>query len=131
MEGEVSEGDVPGIRRVGQVSVPVKDLGRAVEFYRDRLGLELLFKIPNAAFFMCGDLRLMLAVPESDEFDHPASILYYEVPDIAAAHAALVSGGISFRGEPHVIARMPDHELWMAFLDDSEGNVLALMSEVR
>jgi methylmalonyl-CoA/ethylmalonyl-CoA epimerase len=130
-EERAGEAELPGIRRVGQVAIPIKDLGRAVEFYRDRLGLELLFKIPNAAFFMCGDVRLMLAIPESAEFDHPASTLYLDVPEIGAAYETLVARGVAFRGEPHMIARMPDHELWMAFFDDSEGNVMALMSEVR
>ena len=120
-----------GITDVGQVAVNARDLPRAVAFYRDVLGLPLLFEIPNAAFFQAGPLRLMLAKAEAPEYDHAASILYYRVPDIHAGHAALVEGGAEIVHEPHVIARMPDHELWMCFFRDGEGNTAALMSEVR
>jgi methylmalonyl-CoA/ethylmalonyl-CoA epimerase len=120
-----------GITAVGQVALNVRDVGRAVEFYRDVLGLPFLFQIPNAAFFDCGGVRLMLGTPEKPEFDHPASILYYRVPDLHAAHASLRAAGIATEDEPHRVARMPDHELWMFFLRDPEGNLLALMSEVR
>jgi methylmalonyl-CoA/ethylmalonyl-CoA epimerase len=120
-----------GITGVGQVAINVRDVQRAVEFYRDVLGLTFLFQIPNAAFFDCGGLRLMLGTPEKPEFDHPASILYYKVPDIHAAHASLQSAGVTTEDAPHLIARMPDHELWMFFLRDPEGNLLGIMSEVR
>ena len=73
----------------------------------------------------------MVGKAEKPEFDHPGSVVYFKVPDIQAAHAELRNQGVSFEGEPHLIARMPDHELWMAFFRDSEGNTLALMSEVR
>ncbi len=120
-----------GLDRIGQISVNVKDLNRAVEFYRDVLGMRPLFQVPKLAFFDCGGIRLMLSPPETPEFDHAASVIYYKVDDIQAAHAALRGCGVPFDGEPHLIARMPDHELWMAFCRDPEGNVLALMSEVR
>jgi catechol 2,3-dioxygenase-like lactoylglutathione lyase family enzyme len=120
-----------GISGVGQVAVNVRDVRRAIGFYRDVLGLRLLFEIPNAAFFMAGDLRLMLGTAEKPEFDHPASILYYKVPDIHAAYESLKAAGARTEDEPHLVARMPDHELWMFFFRDTEDNVLALMSEVR
>lgn len=117
---------------IGQIAMTVKDLARAIEFYRDRLGLRFLFQAPPAlAFFDCGGVRLMLDVPEDKEFDHPGSILYFKVDDIERAHADLKSRGVAFRREPHLIAKLPDHELWMAFFDDSEGNTLALMHEKR
>lgn len=120
------------LSRIGQISVTVYDLERAVAFYRDTLGMNLLFQVPpKMAFFDCGGIRLMLSLPEVPEFDHPASILYYKVDDIHAAHAALGERGADLRSEPHAVAKLPDHELWMAFLKDSEGNTLALMSEVR
>jgi methylmalonyl-CoA/ethylmalonyl-CoA epimerase len=118
---------------VGQIAVNVRDLDRAVAFYRDTLGIPLLFRIPGAAFFQCGATRLMLGIAEKPEFDHPASILYYRVADIRAAFDALVAAGVRVegeQGEPHLIAPMPDHDLWMAFLRDSEDNLFALMSEV-
>jgi methylmalonyl-CoA/ethylmalonyl-CoA epimerase len=120
-----------GITGVGQVAINVRDVQRAVEFYRDVLGLRLLFQIPNSAFFDCGGLRLMLGTAEKPEFDHPASILYYKVDDIHAAYASLQAAGADTVDAPHLIARMPDHELWMFFVRDPEGNHLGLMSEVR
>ena len=118
------------LSRIGQISVTIYDLDRAVAFYRDTLGMSLLFQVPpKMAFFDCNGIRLMLSLPEVPEFDHPASILYYKVDDIHAAHAALRERGADLRSEPHLVAKMPDHELWMAFLKDSEGNTLALMSE--
>jgi methylmalonyl-CoA/ethylmalonyl-CoA epimerase len=118
--------------RLGQIAVVVQDLDRAVAFYRDTLGLRFLFQAPpKLAFFDCGGVRLMLDVPEEEEFKHPASILYHKVDDIQGTWAALRGRGVDFRDEPHLVARMPDHELWMAFFRDTEGNTLALMSEVR
>jgi methylmalonyl-CoA/ethylmalonyl-CoA epimerase len=115
---------------LGQVAVAVRDLDRQTAFYRDTLGFALLFQIPGAAFFQTGGVRLMLTKPEKPEFDHPASILYYKVADIQAAHATLAGRGVRFEGEPHLLARMADHDLWMAFFRDAEDNLLGLMSEV-
>lgn len=119
-----------GITGVGQIAITVKDIERATAFYRDKLGLPLLFTAGKLAFFNCGGVRLMLDIPEKPEFDHPSSILYFSVPDINSAHRQLRDSGVRFEDEPHVIARMPDHDLWMTFFRDSENNVLALMSEV-
>jgi methylmalonyl-CoA/ethylmalonyl-CoA epimerase len=119
-----------GLSRIGQIAVNVHDVKRAIVFYRDTLGMKLLFEMPNAAFFDCGGMRLMLSLPEQPEFDRSASIIYYKVPNIRATFETLSSRGVRFEGEPHFIARMPDHDLWMAFFRDSEGNLLALMSEV-
>lgn len=116
---------------LGQVAVPVQDLPRALAFYRDVVSLPLVFEVPGMAFFDCGGVRLMLAVPEDGKPRGDGVVLYYSVADIEAAHAALVRGGVAFERVPHLIARMPDHELWMAFFRDSEGNLMALMSEVR
>lgn len=120
-----------GISRLGQVSVNVHNLDRAVSFYRDSLGLPLLFTTGDLGFFNCGGVRLMLTPPEKPEFDHPGSVLYFVVPDIQAAHRQLVAKNVAFEGAPHLIAKLPDHDLWMAFFRDTEGNLLALMSEVR
>ena len=117
---------------VGQVAVRAKELERAVAFYRDALGMRFLFRAPGAgAFFDCGGVRLMLGPAEDAATDHPASVLYYRVADIDAAHAGLRSRGVPFVDEPHLVARLPDHELWMAFFHDSEGNLAALMGEKR
>ncbi len=117
---------------IGQIAVPVQDLARAVAFYRDRLGMRFLFQAPpQLAFFDCGGVRLMLDVPEDKEFARHSSVLYFKVPDIDRAYNDLHAAGVTFRGEPHLIAKLPDHELWMAFFDDGEGNTHALMHEKR
>jgi methylmalonyl-CoA/ethylmalonyl-CoA epimerase len=121
-----------GISRIGQIAINAHDPERAARFYQDTLGLKLLFKAaPGLAFFDCGGVRLMLTRPEKPEFDHPGSILYFTVPDIQAAHATMKEKGVRFEDEPHVVARMPDHDLWMVFFRDSEKNLMGLMSEVR
>jgi methylmalonyl-CoA/ethylmalonyl-CoA epimerase len=121
-----------GIARIGQIAINAHDVERAAAFYENVLGLKLLFKAgPGLAFFDCGGVRLMLTKPEKPEHDHPSSILYFAVPDIQAAHAKLKDHGVKFEDEPHLIAKMPDHDLWMTFFRDSENNLLGLMSEVK
>lgn len=115
---------------VGQIAVNVNDLPRAVSFYRDTLGLKFLFEAPSMAFFDINGIRLMLGKPEKPEFDHPASIIYYKVPDLRKTYKELVTKNVVFESDPHLVARMPDHELWMAFFKDPDGNFLALMSEL-
>jgi len=119
-----------GITRLGQVAIPVGDVERATAFYRDVLGLSFLFRAGQLAFFDCGGVRLMLDRPEKPEFDHPSSILYFAVADIQAAHGRLVAAGVGIVEAPRLVAPMPDHDLWMEFFRDTEGNVMALMSEV-
>lgn len=121
-----------GLKQIGQIAINAHDIDRATAYYRDVLGMRLLFQVPpQMSFFDCGGVRLMLSLPEGEAYDHPGSILYYKVDDIGAAYESLKARGAQFEGEPHLIAKMPDHELWMVFLKDSEGNTLALMSEVR
>jgi predicted enzyme related to lactoylglutathione lyase len=119
-----------GITGVGQISINAHDVDRATAFYRDVLGLPHLFRAGQLSFFDCGGVRLMLDKPEKPEFDHPSSILYFQVGDIRAAHKRIKDAGAKFEDEPHVIAQMPKYDLWMTFFRDSEGNLLALMSEV-
>jgi methylmalonyl-CoA/ethylmalonyl-CoA epimerase len=119
------------LQRIYQISIRTADTARAVAFYRDALGLKLLFQAPpRLAFFDCGGIRLMLS-PAEPEFDHQGSVIYFAVDDIKASHAALATAGVTFRSEPHMIAKLPDREVWIADFIDSEGNVLALMSEPR
>ena len=125
-----SEATEIGISRLGQVAINVQNVERAIAFYRDVLGLRFLFAAGQLAFFDCGGVRLMLDRPEKPEFDHPSSILYFSVSDIQAAHRKLVDSGATIVEVPRIIAPMPDHDLWMSFFRDTEGNVMALMSEV-
>ena len=101
-----------------------------MEFYRDTLGLKFLFDAANMAFFDCNGVRLMLTISEQPESTY-SSILYYKTENIQRASEQLRSRGAIFESPARMIAKMPDHELWMAFLRDTEGNLLALMSEVR
>lgn len=118
------------VENIGQIAINVKDLARATAFYRDTLGLNFLFEVPGLAFFDCGGVRLMLGRAEKPELDHPTSIIYYRVKDIHAAHDVLHARGVTIEHEPRMIAPMPDHDLWMTFVRDSEENLVGLMSEV-
>jgi methylmalonyl-CoA/ethylmalonyl-CoA epimerase len=117
------------ITRIGQISIIVHDVERATAFYRDRLGLKHLFTVPKMSFFDCGGTRLMLGIPETPQFDHPSSTLYFATTDIEAMHAALVKAGVKSEGDPHKVADLGDRDLWLAFFRDSEDNFMALMVE--
>jgi len=119
-----------GITDIGQISIIVKDVERATAFYRDVLGLPLLFSVPGMAFFDCGGVRLMLGTASSPELDHPSSIFYFRVPDIQAGYQRLLKHSVEIVAPPRLIAPMPTHDLWMTGFKDSEGNIHQLMSEV-
>ena len=121
-----------GLQEIGQIAVPVADLERAVAFYRDVLGMRFLFQAPpGLAFFDCGGVRLLLDVPAKTSSEVTGSIIYYKVPDIQAAYATLRERGVAFEQPPELVAKMPGHDLWMAFFRDPDGNLLALMCEIR
>src|SRR5690242_17190596 len=103
------------LSQIGQIAIVVKDVERATTFYRDVLGMRFLFAFPGLAFFDCDGVRIMLSRPEKPEFDHRSSILYFRVPDIQSAYQTLRDRKVEFVDEPHIIARMPDHDLWMVF----------------
>ncbi len=120
------------VRRVGQIALNAKNIPAATAFYRDILGLKHLFSVgEQMAFFDCGGVRLMLSQPSSPELDHPSSILYFVVDDIEAAHAALLARGVPVERAPAMVAKMPDHELWLCPFRDPDGNILELMCEKR
>jgi len=119
------------LSQIGQIAVPVSDVERAIAFYRDTLGMRFLFQAPpGLGFFDCGGVRLMLDGPARAQAG-TSSVIYYRVPDLDAAFEALSARGVAFEAKPHVVAKLPDHELWMAFFRDPDANLLALMSEVR
>ena len=121
----------PTLSQIGQIFVNVKDLDRAIAFYRDMLGMTFLFQAPpNMAFFDCGGVRIMLGIADRPELDHPASIIYYKVDDIEKVAEVFKARGVEFILDPHLVAPMPTYDLWLADFKDSEGNILALMSEV-
>ena len=117
--------------RIRQIAVVCKDVARATAFYRDTLGLPFLFAAgPSLAFFDCGGVRLMLS-SDNEGHDNLSSMLYYLVTDIEGTQSDLETKGVSFLEKPHMIAKMPDHELWLSAFKDSEGNMLGLMEEKR
>lgn len=112
---------------LGQIARPVRDVAEAETWFRDVLGLRHLYTYGTLAFFDLGGPRLLL----EEGAGQGASILYFRVPDIHAAHDALLARGVRFLGAPHKIHRHADGtEEWMAFFADPEGRPLALMSQV-
>lgn len=117
---------------IGQIAITVSDVAKATAFYRDVLGLKFLFSAgPNLAFLAAGSVRIMLSTPQGAGEPGKNSTLYFKVADIAAAHAAIVARGAANERTPQLTAKMPDHELWMAFLRDPDGNLVGLMEEKR
>lgn len=116
--------------RVGQIAIVCKDVGRATAFYRDVLGARFLFGAgPQLSFFDVGGTRIMLSPAEGEA--NGTSVLYYFVNDVESVASTLTERGVAFVNAPHMIAKMPDHELWLAEFRDSEDNFLALMEERR
>lgn len=117
------------IQDIAQIAFSVPNLEEAKVFYRDVLELKFLFEAGTMAFFQCGSVRLMIG-----EVEHVAvsegTIVYLRVSDLTAAAQTLAARGIRLAQEPHLVARMKSHDLWMAFLKDPAGNTLGLMSEV-
>ena len=120
-----------GLAQIGQIAISVQDLERAVAFYRDKLGMQYLFTASTLAFFDCDGTRLMLSTPEPGQAHNGNSIIYFTVGDINAAYRELTERGVSFDDQPHIIANMGTYDLWMAFLRDSEHNLLGIMSEIQ
>jgi methylmalonyl-CoA/ethylmalonyl-CoA epimerase len=114
-----------------QIAVTVKDIDRATAFYRDVLGLRLLMNAPNMAFFDCGGVRLYLGSGEGVEQPSASSFIYFRTNDVSALSAALKEKAVSIHQEPHIIAKMPDHDLLLMWVRDSEGNLLGVMEERR
>ena len=119
--------EITGLR---QVALTVSEVTRAVDFYRDAVGLKFLFSAgPNLAFLDIGGVRLMLSAPEGDFKPGASSMLYYKVADIDAAYAEMSARGVTFIDAPHFVAPMPDHDLWLCAFKDPDGNPMALMCE--
>lgn len=120
-----------GLGQIGQIAVPATDIERSIRFYRDTLGMRFLFQAPpGLAFFDLSGIRLMLDGPAKAQAGN-SSVIYYKVDDIQSAFETLSKRSVQFETEPHRIAKMPDHDLWMAFLRDPDKNLIALMCEMR
>ena len=117
---------------IGQIAITVSDVAVTLPFYRDVLGLRFLFSPgPNLAFLAAGSVRIMLSTPQGAGKVGHNSILYFKVSDIVVTHAAIVGRGAKNEREPQLTARMPDHELWIGFVRDPDGNLVGLMEEKR
>lgn len=114
---------------LAQVAVTFHDVPRAIAWYRDVLGLPLIFETNGMAFFAMGDVRLMMTAPEKPEHDHMASVLYFKVAHIDEAYATLESRGVAFEDTPHLIGKMGSTEIWMCFLRDPEEHVIGITEE--
>lgn len=118
------------IQKIGQIGVPAKDIERAVSFYKDQLGLPLLFNTDSMAFFDCNGVRLLLSLPEKEEYGNASSVIYFQVEDIKGKYEELAAD-VNFLDEPHVVAKIGQTETWMTFFKDPEGNTHAFISEVQ
>jgi predicted enzyme related to lactoylglutathione lyase len=120
------------LSEIRQIAITVSDVGKVLPFYRDVLGLKFLFSPgPNLAFLEAGSVRLMLTTPQGAGNVGQNSILYFKVSDIVATHSAIVNRGAKNERAPMLAAKMPDHELWIGFVRDPDGNLVGLMEEKR
>jgi methylmalonyl-CoA/ethylmalonyl-CoA epimerase len=117
--------------KITQLLIPVDDFETGVSFYRDVLGLSLLFVAPpQMAFFNCDGLRLLVGVVPPGQKTQRGSAIYFEVADIHTVYSSLKANGVSFKGEPHPVNRTPKSELWLAEFTDPDGNQLALLCNI-
>ena len=122
----------PKLSDIGQIAITVSDVTKALPFYRDVLGLTFLFSPgPNLAFLSAGKIRIMLSTPQGAGTVGANSILYFKVTDIVATHSAIIARGATNERAPQLAAKMPDHELWIGFIRDPDGNLIGLMEERR
>ena len=116
------------LEKIGQIAITVDDLPRARDFYQNTLGMKFLFDAGNLAFFKCGDIRLMLSASDKPG-PRGGTILYFQVSDIHSTFDTLKRRGVNFIDVPHLVAKMPDHDLWMVFVNDTESNTIGIMCE--
>lgn len=112
-----------------QVAIPAKDIERATAFYRDTLGMTYLFNAPNMAFLDCGGIRIYLDANPGVKEPGGNSLLYFRTDDIDRAHSQLQSSGADIHQAPGIIAKLPDREVWLMWIRDSESNLLGIMEE--
>jgi len=117
------------LNQIGQIALPTSDVERSEAFYGGVLGLRKLYRFGDLTFFDCAGVRLLLEKVKDPAELVPQGCIYFRCADIALAVAELEKRGLAFTGKPHLIARMDDHDLWMAFFKDPDGHTLALMQE--
>lgn len=120
------------LSEIRQIAVVVSDVEAALDFYRDILGLTFLFNAGHElAFLDAGGIRIMLTTPKGHGSVGANSILYFKVSRIDETYSALLARGATSEHAPQLTAKMPDHELWIGFLRDPDGNPVGLMEERR
>jgi methylmalonyl-CoA/ethylmalonyl-CoA epimerase len=117
------------IDTICQIAFTVQDLARSKDFYQHKVGLRHLFDAGAMVFFQCGATRFMIGTSENPK-PCQGAIIYFSVPDIQKAHDALRARGVSFFQAPHLVAKMPNHDLWLALFHDPDGNSIGFMSEM-
>jgi methylmalonyl-CoA/ethylmalonyl-CoA epimerase len=116
---------------VMQLAVPVKDIERATTFYRDKIGLRLLMNGPNMAFLDCGDIRIYLDANPGTVEAGKNSMIYFRTGNVEQAHSAFKQRGVTIHQPPQIIASLPDRDVWLMWIRDSEENLLGVMEERR
>jgi len=118
------------MNQIGQIAIPVSNTDRSEAFYEQTLGLRKLYRYGDLSFFDCAGVRLMLSPPETGAKVEPGQgAIYFRVADLALAVKELKAKGVDVFSEPHLLAPMPDHDLWMAFVRDPDGHLIGLMME--
>ena len=125
----MSEATAFALTKVAQISVRVTDIERATEFYQTKLGLLHLHKAPSVSIFDCGGITLLLSLPEPSN-DSASSVIYFDVADMQHAFTTLSSRGVEFIGQPHVVGKLGNVDVWVAVFHDSENNMMGLRSMV-
>src|SRR4051812_43268697 len=120
----------PALSDLGQIAITVSDVAQAKAFYHGILGLKLLFDAgPNLSFLAAGSVRIMLTTPQGSGTPGKNSILYFKVSRVESAYATFVAAGAAGERPPQLSAKLPDHELWIGFVRDPDGNLVGLMEE--
>jgi methylmalonyl-CoA/ethylmalonyl-CoA epimerase len=117
------------LNHIGQIALAVSDVDRAEAFFAEKLGLRKLYRFGDLSFFDCAGVRLMLEKSRNADEIERSSVIYYRCADIKLTVLELQARGVSFTEKPHLIAKMEDHDLWMAFFKDPDGHTLAVMQE--
>lgn len=122
----------PVVSDIGQIALTVSDVAKARTFYRDVLGLTFLFDAgPDLTFFTAGSVRILITKPEGNGVVGKNSVLYFRTAAVDTAYKTIVDRGAKAERPPHLVVKMPDHELWMGFVRDPDGNLIGLMEERR
>ncbi len=117
-------------RPLQQVAVTTADLEQAVIFYRDTLGLPLMFVANEMAFFDVAGMRLMVALDRNREMTRPATILYFDAPDFDETVARLHAARVTLEGPVETVQVTSAGELKLQQFVDPDGNALAVMGLV-